>query len=308
MRKRKSFIWPQGVLLALVGLAVTLTLGFWLPVKPNFLQVQSQVQVGQVSDSNAAVAVAKVGTQRRVEQLKEQMLDSWQDEAKAKGLAYDLPNRFKGATIAEAVLNPSERVISLTFDDGPWPKFTEQVLDILKKNDIKGTFFVVGKNMQHFPDIGKRIVNEGHIIANHTWNHYYHFMNNKAAAFEIDSTSDIIYKVTGVRANLFRPPGGIMNNGVVGYAKNSKYGVIMWSSDSVDYSRPAVPRLINNVMRAAKPGGIVLMHDGGGDRTNTVKALPTIIENFRKQGYKFVTVPELLQLQEKDYKLITAKK
>lgn len=147
--------------------------------------------------------------------------------------------------------------------------------------------------------MGKRIVNDGHIIANHTWHHWYHHMNPQASAFEIDNTTNLIYKVTGVKTNLFRPPGGIKSNGPYNYAKNQKYATIMWSSDSNDYARPSVPRLIHNVMREAKPGGIVLMHDGGGNRANTVQALPQIISNFRKQGYRFVTVPELLELEDK---------
>jgi peptidoglycan/xylan/chitin deacetylase (PgdA/CDA1 family) len=81
----------------------------------------------------------------------------------------------------------------------------------------------------------------------------------------------------------------------------------MWSSDSKDYSRPAVPRLINNIFREAKPGGIVLMHDGGGDRSHTIKALPEIISKFRKQGYEFVTIPELLEMQDQYPSLIAHK-
>ena len=98
-----------------------------------------------------------------------------------------------------------------------------------------------------------------------------------------------------------------MRNGVAAYAKSNKYAVIMWSSDSMDYSRPGVPRLINNIFREAKPGGIVLMHDGGGDRSHTVKALPEIINRFRKQGYEFVTVPELLEMQDQYPQLIAQK-
>jgi peptidoglycan/xylan/chitin deacetylase (PgdA/CDA1 family) len=180
------------------------------------------------------------------------------------------------------------------------------VLDILKKNRIKSTFFVVGQNVKNYPDLTKQIVADGHVIANHTWHHWYHNMNAQAAAYEVANTGDIIYQTTGVRTRLFRPPGGIMNNGVAAYAKNNKYAVIMWSADSMDYSRPAVPRLMNNIFREAKPGGIVLMHDGGGDRSHTVKALPEIISRFRKQGYEFVTVPELLEMQDQ-YPQLTAK-
>ncbi|WP_272819323.1 polysaccharide deacetylase family protein, partial [Scytonema hofmannii] len=130
----------------------------------------------------------------------------------------------------------------------------------------------------------------------------------KAAAFEIETTSDLIYKTTGVKTTLFRPPGGMMHNGLVNYAKNQKHTVVMWSADSIDYSRPAVPRLVRNVMRDSEPGGIVLMHDGGGNRTKTIQALPQIISNFQKQGYRFVTVPELLEMEDNGIKLAAAKK
>jgi peptidoglycan/xylan/chitin deacetylase (PgdA/CDA1 family) len=245
-------------------------------------------------------------TPERIEGLRSSIVSTWQKEATAKGLS-DVPARFRGATVTAANLAPSPKVIALTFDDGPWPESTPAVLDILKKNNIKATFFIVGQMLKEHPDMGKRIVAEGHSIANHTWHHWYHYMNPQAAAFEIDNTSNLIYQVTGVRTNLFRPPGGIKTNGPYAYAVNQKYATIMWSADSVDYSQPAVPKLISNIMREAKPGGIVLMHDGGGNRSNTVKALPQVINNFRKQGYRFVTVPELLQMQDNQLQIASKK-
>lgn len=301
MESNKSFFWPQGILIALVAITGSLSLGLMMLVKPNTSEAQSRQSI------NENYMAAKVGTQQRLEGLKTTMLTIWQQEASAKGLASDLPTRFQGMTIAEAKLGQGQKVIALTFDDGPWPQTTAQVLDILKKNDIKGTFFVVGQNVKNFPDLMKQIVAEGHAVGNHTWHHWYHSMSPQTAAYEIDHTTDLIYKTTGVKTSLFRPPGGIMHNGVAAYARNSKYGVIMWSSDSIDYSRPSVPRLINNVFREAKPGGIVLMHDGGGNRSQTVQALPTIIEKFRKQGYSFVTIPELLEMEDKYQKLIASK-
>jgi peptidoglycan-N-acetylglucosamine deacetylase len=298
----KSFFWPQGILIALVALVGTFSLGLMMLVKPNASDAQSQSSINETAVS------AKAGTQQRIESLKATMLTSWQQQAQAKGMAYPIPASFLGTTIEAAKLSQGQKVIALTFDDGPWPDSTAKVLDILKKNDVKATFFVVGQNVKNFPDLLKRVVADGHIVANHTWHHWYHFMNPQTAAYEIDHTTDIIFQTTGVKTNMFRPPGGIMHNGVAAYAKNSKYATIMWSSDSMDYSRPSVPKLINNVFREAKPGGIVLMHDGGGNRSQTVEALPTIIANFRKQGYSFVTVPELLELQDKDQKLIANKK
>ena len=301
MENHKSLIWPQGILVALVALCSTFGIGLMLPISPKTSEAQTK-QTIDLKDK-----AAETETQQRIEKLKAAMLTTWQQEAKIKGLSYAVPSRFLGATIDEAQLSPAQKVIALTFDDGPWPESTKQVLDILKKENIKATFFEIGQNLKLYPDLGKRVVSEGHVLGNHTWHHWYHYLNPQAAAFEIESTSNLIYQTTGVKTNLFRPPGGILRNGVYDYAKNKKYAVIMWSADSIDYSRPPVPRLIHNIMRESKPGGIVLMHDGGGNRSHTVEALPQIISTFRKQGYSFVTIPELLEMQEKE-DVATAKK
>ena len=293
MENNKSFLGTQGILIGLIGLTGTLSIALMILFKAKISDAQNQ----NVIVKNKDIA-ANVKTQQRLEEFKTEMLTSWQQEAQAKGFSTDVPPKFQGIVISEAKLPPEKKVIALTFDDGPWPSSTAKVLDILKKNNIKGTFFVVGQNVKNYPDLTKRVVAEGHIIANHTWHHWYHHMNAQAAAYEVANTTDIIYKTTGIKTSLFRPPGGNMRNGVAAYAKSNKYAVIMWSSDSMDYSRPGVPRLINNIFREAKPGGIVLMHDGGGDRSHTVKALPEIISKFRKQGYEFVTVPELLEMQD----------
>lgn len=301
MENNKSFFGTQGILIALVGLTGTLSIALMILFKNKTSEAQNQSISVEINNTTA-----NVKTQQRLEELKTEMLTSWQQQAQAKGFSTDVPSNFQGIVISEAKLPPEKKVIALTFDDGPWPNTTAKVLDILKKNRIKSTFFVVGQNVKNYPDLTKQIVADGHIIANHTWHHWYHQMNAQAAAYEVANTTDIIYQTTGVRTSLFRPPGGIMNNGVAAYAKNNKYAVIMWSADSMDYSRPAVPRLMNNIFREAKPGGIVLMHDGGGDRSHTVKALPEIISRFRKQGYEFVTVPQLLEMQDQHPQL-TAK-
>jgi peptidoglycan/xylan/chitin deacetylase (PgdA/CDA1 family) len=294
----KSFFGVQKILIALLVLSTT-TMMF---IKSRSSEAQSTENI------NVNNLPAKVGAQQQIEELKATMLKIWQQQAQIKGLSYGVPPSFQGAIVSAAKLSPQQKVIALTFDDGPWPESTAQVLDILKQNQIKGTFFVIGQNVKNYPGLLKREIAEGHVIGNHTWHHWYQFLNPQAAAYEIDHTADQIYQVTGIKTNLFRPPGGIMHNGVADYAKNSKYAIILWSSDSVDYSRPPVPKLINNVFRRAKPGGIVLMHDGGGNRSKTVQALPEIIANFRKQGYSFVTIPELLEMQDQDQKLIANQK
>ena len=302
MENNRSFFGTQGILIAILGLTGTLSIALMILFKAKISDAQSQGVIVKNKD-----IAANVKTQQRLEEFKTEMLTTWQQEAQAKGVSTDVPSNFQGIVISEAKLPPGKKVIALTFDDGPWPSSTAKVLDILKKNNIKGTFFVVGQNVKNYPDLTKRVVTDGHIIANHTWHHWYHHMNAQTAAYEVANTTDIIYKTTGIKTSLFRPPGGNMRNGVAAYAKSNKYAVIMWSSDSMDYSRPGVPRLINNIFREAKPGGIVLMHDGGGDRSHTVKALPEIISRFRKQGYEFVTVPELLEMQDQYPQLIAQK-
>jgi len=302
VEEKKSFFGIQKILVTLLVLSTALSVGAMMLIKSSSSEAQSTDNI------NVSNLPAKVGTQQMIEDLKATMLRIWQEQAQIRSLSYPVPLRFQGETIEAAKLTPEQKVIALTFDDGPWPESTAQVLDILKQNQIKGTFFLIGQNVKNYPSLVKREIAEGHVIGNHTWHHWYQFLNPQAAAYEIDHTADLIYQVTGVKTNLFRPPGGIMHNGVAAYARNSKYAIVLWSSDSVDYSRPAVPKLINNVFRRAKPGGIVLMHDGGGNRSKTVQALPEIIANFRKQGYSFVTIPELLEMQDKDIKRIANKK
>jgi peptidoglycan/xylan/chitin deacetylase (PgdA/CDA1 family) len=211
--------------------------------------------------------------------------------------AFSAPRKFQSQTIYEVKLK--EKVIALTLDDGPWPETTLQMLEILKQNNVKATFFWVGQAVKQHPQIAQRVVADGHAIGNHTMHHWYHHMGGTVAAREIDDTAALIYQTTGVKTSLFRPPGGFLKNGVASYAKQQKYAVVMWSVSSADTDARAQPQAyINNVLKGAKPGAIVLMHDGGGDRSKSVKALPQIIAGLKQQGYRFVTIPELLEMQQ----------
>lgn len=291
--KNKPFRITKFFWLGVAALVMIVGIGMIIPFKPSADTLELAVN---------ASSLTTLDTKKQIEGFKTQMLDSWQEEAKLKGIL-EIPKRYQGVTLNAVKANNKDKIIALTFDDGPWPKYTEQVLDILKANNVKGTFFVIGNNMKNMPEVGKRIVTDGHIIANHTWNHWYHRLSPSVAAKEINDTEEIIYKVTGVRTNLFRPPGGVLGNGPAAYASSKKYSVIMWSADSNDYKRPAPSRLVGNVMRFSKPGGIVLMHDGGGVRDSTVKALPDMIKKFKQQGYRFVTIPEMLELEDQQLAL-----
>jgi peptidoglycan-N-acetylglucosamine deacetylase len=211
---------------------------------------------------------------------------------------FDVPKNFQAKTIKDAPLPNAEKVIALTFDDGPWPETTEQILATLKKENIKATFYMIGQPLKSFPEIGKKVLADGHVIANHTLHHWYHRMSPLVAQREIEDTAKIIKEVLNVETAYFRPPGGVLTNGLVAYAQKHNQSVNMWSVDSGDShpKRPSPEAMIKTVVAGATPGGIVLMHDGGGSHSNTAKAVPQIIAKLRAEGYKFVTIPELLEL------------
>ena len=244
MENKKSLALPQGILLTLIALCSSFAIGLMLPIKRNGINANSNQQI-KATKSLKAVS----GSLSRIKEFQGAMLGTWKQEAISKGVFHTVPKSFHGTTIKQAKLAPQDKLIALTFDDGPWPQYTAQILEILKKNDIKATFFVVGQVLKNYPDLGRRIVTEGHTIANHTWNHWYHYHNRQAAALEIDRTSDLIYKTTGTKTTLFRPPGGILHNGLAAYAKSKKYTVVMWSADSIDYALPSPPVLTNRVVK-----------------------------------------------------------
>lgn len=205
------------------------------------------------------------------------------------------PAQFRGAVVYRAAVGNS-KTIALTFDDGPSPE-TLKVLEILRQQKVKATFFCLGAMLREYPAIAKKVVQEGHAIGNHTWHHYYRDVDLRTAANEIDNTAVHIYRATGTKSLLFRPPGGRLKNGLADYAKKKNYVVVMWSIDPKDFQQPPAATLANTVISQAHAGGIVLLHDGGGRRQETLKALPILIKTLKQKGYQFLTVPELLALQ-----------
>ena len=252
------------------------------------------------------------------EQVQKEVNNKMAAIEKVRNLNIPLPIDFQGKIIREIEMkgeeketkqsesskqkkaNASRYPIALTFDDGPWPQMTSKVLDVLKKNNVKATFFVVGKQVEQYPNLVIQAVNDGHAIGNHTWSHQYFQYNESTAASELEKTSTLVYKLTNFKTSLFRPPAGILTNGLASYANQNNYATVLWSVDSKDwrYYRTSPQSLSENVIKDAKPGGIVLLHDGGGDRTTTIEALPKIITELKKRGYDFVTVPELLAMAD----------
>jgi peptidoglycan-N-acetylglucosamine deacetylase len=201
-------------------------------------------------------------------------------------------------TIVRHVDTGGRRVVALTFDDGPWPHTSSAVLALLAKYHAKATFFWIGRMLSEQPTIAKRVIAAGHAIGNHTWSHRYSNISPNAAISEIDRVEDNAKRQLKGVFSLFRPPGGRLTNGLVAEAKRQGYIVVMWSLLSKDtYQHISAATIAKNVIDNIKPGVIVLMHDGGGRRDKTVKALAQILPALAQQGYTFVTVPELLKMQ-----------
>jgi len=207
----------------------------------------------------------------------------------------DVPEAYRGQTIFDVTPPAQDKVVALTFDDGPWPETTDRILKILHQFDARATFFVTGKQVEQFPATVRQMVAAGHVVGNHSWNHPMDEVDDRTAIREVEGTNRLIQQVIGIRPVLYRPPGGNLDNRLTAYARHKGYAIAMWSVDSEDYY-VAAPLIVDKVLRQVRPGGIILLHDGGGDQMTTVEALPQILTALSRQGYRFVTLPELLHL------------
>ena len=192
-------------------------------------------------------------------------------------------------------IKTEDKIIALTFDDGPHSTYTPQILDLLSLYDAKATFFVIGERAEKYPEILFRELEEGHEIANHTYTHPFRISPEQLKK-ELDKTNKLIYDITGINSALYRPVGGSYNEQIINTAVEGGYKVIMWSwhQDTKDWKMPGTKNIINTVLNGTTPGNIILFHDAGGDRSQTVEALKVILPELKKQGYKFVTVSELM--------------
>lgn len=194
------------------------------------------------------------------------------------------------------------RRVALTFDDGPASPFTEEILNILRERSVPATFFLCGKNVERFPAIARRIAQEGHLIGNHTYSHPFLYLRSPAAmADEIDRTQEAVERVAGVRPAVFRPPYGGRWPGLMKVLGKRGMKLIMWSATGYDWKcrGEAITRL---TLEELHPGAVILLHDGhevchpgAFDRSDTVKALPAIIDRAREAGYTFVPLSEFLE-------------
>lgn len=219
--------------------------------------------------------------------------------------------RVKGLTLSQLIRKypetiktkgPRRKHIALTFDDVPDPRFTPQVLDVLRKHHVKATFFIVGSRAAKHPDLVKRIIREGHAVGNHSYNHpQFGKISVNEFRSQIIRTENIIDALAGYKPRLIRPPYGDINEQQLQWAKAHGYKLVNWNVDSLDWRGLPKSQVRNNIVSHAGKGAIILQHGGGGRGSNlrgTIQALPEVISIMRKRGYTFVTVPQMLQVNK----------
>lgn len=186
-----------------------------------------------------------------------------------------------------------DKLVALTFDDGPHASLTPRILDILDRRGAKGTFFVLGQNAVRMPSILNRAASSGHEIASHSWSHpKLTSLNREKVASELSRTSEVIRSATGKAPALMRPPYGAVNASLLSFIY-SRYGTpaILWDVDTNDWRKPGVQTVINRAVNGAKSGSIILVHD---IHQSTADAIEGIVKGLQERGFRLVTVSELI--------------
>jgi peptidoglycan/xylan/chitin deacetylase (PgdA/CDA1 family) len=181
--------------------------------------------------------------------------------------------------------------IALTVDDGPDPAYTPRMLALLAQQGIRATFCMIGRSAAAHPDLVKRVLDGGHHIANHTHNHPMNIAKMAAGAVhaEMEKATDAINKASGgsYHPTLFRSPGGAWSQTVLGQCSSLGLHPLDWTVDPRDWSRPGVQHIVSTIMKQTHPGSIILEHDGGGNREQTLTALGVVLPRLRDAGYTF---------------------
>lgn len=220
-------------------------------------------------------------------------------------------NQLFGKTIVSGPAD--ERVVALTFDDGPNPPYTTAILEVLEREHVHATFFLVGRAVAAYPSVVRREVRDGDAIGNHTWSHSHMILMDAAQVrSSLAKTDDAIYLAAGVHTRIMRPPFGARDWLVLDQARSLGYTPVMWSVPlAKDWEEPPAQTIVERILPYVRDGSIIVLHDGNRgivcagpraatrtcDRFSEIDATRLIVESLRSQGYRFVTVPELLSLK-----------
>lgn len=199
-------------------------------------------------------------------------------------------------------IRTDKKRVALTFDDGPSPVWTSKILDELKKSGVKATFFMVGHHVQKYPDVARRVAEEGHTIGNHGYAHsvllYY---TPPEIEEEIKYTEHVIRETTGRTTKIFRPPKAWLSKSIKEKIKSMGYDVVLWSLNSKDWVSFNHRDIVRYLAKRVKNGDILLFHDSGnvfttegGNRNQTVKSISLLARTLQEKGFEFVSVEELI--------------
>jgi len=188
----------------------------------------------------------------------------------------------------EYYIDDGPMTVALTIDDGPSPVYTPQVLRVLEQHGITASFSMVGQNVASYPGIAREVASAGHAIANHTWSHPDMAVLSVAAMRdEITRASEEVHAATGQRPTLFRAPYGAWSPGLLEYFEAQGLSPLDWSVDPRDWARPGVTAIVRDILRTTRTGSVILEHDGGGDRSQTVAALKIVLPRLLDEGFRF---------------------
>lgn len=190
----------------------------------------------------------------------------------------------------------SENHISITFDDGPNPDFTPKVLALLKENNAKVTFFLIGKNAEKHHEIVRQIVEDGHTIGNHSYSHSknFGFFSSEKVAAELNKTNSILKEITGKEIKMFRPPFGVTNPNIRRALKNTGHFSIGWSKRSLDTTKLSEERILKRITSDLKKGDIILLHDSS---VKTIAVLEQLLLTLQPHKLQSVPVDRLLEIE-----------
>lgn len=198
-----------------------------------------------------------------------------------------LPAAVAGVA-ASAPAQAATKLVYITFDDGPNPTYTPQILNILTKYRARATFFEIGQNVAAWPWLTGRADRRGNSVQNHTWSHPdLRYVSWTTFKYQVSSTDRVIRGQTGYTPRCLRPPYGAVSGTVYSRAAALGKHIRLWTIDPRDWSRPGTSTIIRRVLNNVRPGSIVLLHDGGGNRSQTVAALPAILRTLKARGYTF---------------------
>lgn len=226
-------------------------------------------------------------------------------------IAENPSNQLFGKTIVSGP--PNERVVALTYDDGPNPPYTSRILDVLDSEHVHATFFVVGRAAAAYPSVVRREVHEGNAIGNHTWNHEHLIVMDAGHVRDsLSRTDEAIYRAANIHTRIMRPPFGMRDWFVLDEARRMGYTPVMWSVPLAhDWDNPPPQVIANRILPFVHDGSIIVLHDGNRgqlckqqhlasrvcDRNNDIEATRLIVEELKREGYRFITVPELIALR-----------